>query len=252
MDVWGRCSTPAGVCVICPSRAAWPVQADGHDGNACGRSEQWSESRSIQLLQQSSPPLLQLPFTQLAAWRIPAALNATPKSWNSLAPTIKKTDFRGCKEGNSECDPQSSRQPTSSLAAFLFGDFCLESERDFPRDLSFSFSFSRSFSRFPSRSLPFFSLSESGDAWLLWVLSVQIQTRPCFTAFLAYLQTCDASSWSSSCASWTFYSFSLEVSVKVVKADQTSDLSRKGHSPDSPLEERSEGDLDWDLFFFLW
>lgn len=24
------------------------------------------------------------------------------------------------------------------------------------------------------------------------------------------------------------------------------------HSPDSPLDERSEGDLDCDLFFFLW
>lgn len=55
---------------------------------------------------------------------------------------------------------------TSSLAAFLLGDFCLDSERDFPRDLSFSFSFSASFSRFPSRSRPFFSLSESGEAYL--------------------------------------------------------------------------------------
>lgn len=26
----------------------------------------------------------------------------------------------------------------------------------------------------------------------------------------------------------------------------------QSHSPDSPLEERSEGDLDCDLFFFLW
>lgn len=167
MDVCGRCSTPVSVCNLpfqggvtgTGRRAWWECVAE--------EWTVWSESRSIQLFQQSSPPLLQLPFTQLAAWRIPAALNATPKSWNSLAAQIKKTDFKGCEQRNSERDPQSSRQPTSSLAAFLFGDFCLESERDFPRDLSFSFSFSRSFSRFPSRSLPFFSLSESGDAWLL-------------------------------------------------------------------------------------
>lgn len=29
-------------------------------------------------------------------------------------------------------------------------------------------------------------------------------------------------------------------------------LLLKSHSPDSPLEERSDGDLDCDLFFFLW
>lgn len=66
---------------------------------------------------------------------------------------------------------------TSSLAAFLLGDFCLDSERDFPRDLSFSLSFSRSLSRLLSRSLPFLSLSVSGDACLSKVSAVNQQRR---------------------------------------------------------------------------
>lgn len=153
-----------------------------------------------------------------------------------------------------KCGPRSAGPPTSSLAAFLLGDFCLDSERDFPRDLSFSFSFSRSLSRFPSRSLPFFSLSESGDAWWSESPSAQPKGAAPRHAAQAHLPTCAASSWSSSCASWTFCSFSLEVAARVrnvhVQA-QTCEPSCGGHSPDSPLEERSEGDLDWDLFFFL-
>lgn len=53
----------------------------------------------------------------------------------------------------------------------------MDSERDFPRDLSFSLSFSRSLSRLPSRSLPFLSLSVSGDACLSKASAVNQQRR---------------------------------------------------------------------------
>lgn len=44
-------------------------------------------SRCVQLLQQGSPPLLQLPFAQLAAGCVPAALNTT----RALSPAIATT-----------------------------------------------------------------------------------------------------------------------------------------------------------------
>lgn len=140
--------------VICPSRVAGPAWADGLGGNVPGGTVI------------TERPTVPVKFSSSSLAPLRSARCLTYPSHPEGNTKIKMADFNRCKETRECSDPLSSRQPTSSLAAFLFGDFCLESERDFPRDLSFSFSFSSSFSRFPSRSLPFFSLSESGDACL--------------------------------------------------------------------------------------
>lgn len=79
----------------------------------------------------------------------------------------------------------------------------------------------------------------------------------CVAKAPGHLQTCGASSCPSSCASWIFYSSSLveniqESNTAAFLSCSEESIQQQKHSPDSPLVDRSDGDLDWDLFFFLW